>query len=233
MNINEVQATLQKLKNKKITQAEIARALKKDRSNINIKAKRGTELKLIEVEQLEKYFDVILTNDVLHLARIVNKINNNNVDNITTNSECTCGEQFNVPYWENLPENLKRPKITSIHTDIELIENDWQLKSEIIRVIPMKGDCLQNYWYPMRHNDILAFDITNKDLNNDGIFVFTTNEGENIYIRKLNLLMDGNINVMDYTNHEPQIVKTITPEKAKEVNFEIIGRVFKNISLRI
>lgn len=56
MNINEAQAILQNLTNAKITQTEIGHALQKTRSDINAKAKRNTELKLSEIQQLEKYF---------------------------------------------------------------------------------------------------------------------------------------------------------------------------------
>lgn len=61
MNIQEAQTLLEKLTNSKISQSEIARALGKDRSNINAKAKRGTELKLSEVNLLENYFGVNLS----------------------------------------------------------------------------------------------------------------------------------------------------------------------------
>ena len=74
MDINEAQATLQKVKKCKIPQSEIAKALKKDRSNINAKAKRGTELKLTEVQELEKYFDVVLTESTYNLAQQINNI---------------------------------------------------------------------------------------------------------------------------------------------------------------
>lgn len=60
MNITDVQERIQKLTNSKITQSEIAHALNKDRSNINAKAKRGTDLKLSEVRQLENYFNIKL-----------------------------------------------------------------------------------------------------------------------------------------------------------------------------
>lgn len=61
MNINDVQCTLQKLTQCKVTQTEIAKALNKDRCNINKKAKRGTELKVSELNDIEKYFNVNLT----------------------------------------------------------------------------------------------------------------------------------------------------------------------------
>lgn len=71
MDIAGVQDTLQNLTKAKISQSEIAKALGKDRSNINAKAKRGTELKLSEIKKLEDYFNVDL---------ITNTQQNNNKD---------------------------------------------------------------------------------------------------------------------------------------------------------
>lgn len=221
MRHSELLETLQKLIFRKPTQQELADILGCQIGVISARASRDSKYKFEELIKIEKHYNIsfVTENNVMNILDIIER---------NENEEC-----FDIKYWEELPENLKRAKVHSVHTDREIIENDWQLKHENIRVIPMKGNSLQNYWYPMRHNHILAFDITNKDLNNDGVFVFTTNNGENIYIRKLNLLFDGNINIVDYTNPEPVIVKTVSPERAKEVDMQIIGRVFKNISLRI
>ena len=232
MNINEIIETLKQNKIK-FKEVQIANILNIAPQTLCRKKRQNESIDYLDIKKIETTFDISLTKDELNILKYAETQDNKYINNLLTNNECTCGEQYNIQYWEGLPDNLKRPKITSIHTDRELIYEDWQLKHDNLRVIPMKGDSLQNYWYPMRHNDILAFDISNKDLNNDGIFVFTTNNRENIYIRKLNLRMDGNIDVLDYKEPTPVIVKTITLEMAKEVDFEIIGRVFKNISLRI
>ena len=58
MNVNELLNYLNKTTNLNATQTELARALGKNRSNINAKAKRGTELKYSEIKQIEEYFKV-------------------------------------------------------------------------------------------------------------------------------------------------------------------------------
>lgn len=58
MNVNELLNYLDRTTNLDATQTELARALGKNRSNINAKAKRGTELKYSEIQQIEKYFKV-------------------------------------------------------------------------------------------------------------------------------------------------------------------------------
>jgi IS30 family transposase len=62
MNINDVIEALQKLTKTKITQIEIGRAINKTRSDISLKAKRGSDLKLSDIKKLEDYFDVDLIN---------------------------------------------------------------------------------------------------------------------------------------------------------------------------
>jgi transcriptional regulator with XRE-family HTH domain len=62
MNMIEVMASLQKLTNAKINQSEIAKALNKTRSDISLKSKRGSEVKLSDLKKLEDYFNVDLIN---------------------------------------------------------------------------------------------------------------------------------------------------------------------------
>lgn len=56
MTVEKVKQDLESMSGVKIHYADIARALKKNLSNICAKAKRETELRFSEVEALEKYF---------------------------------------------------------------------------------------------------------------------------------------------------------------------------------
>ena len=58
MNLTQIAQKLQNLTNLKITQAEIGRALDIDRSSVNMRIKRGTEIKISEIKKLAEYFRV-------------------------------------------------------------------------------------------------------------------------------------------------------------------------------
>ena len=69
--IIEIQDYLQNLtKRKKITFADIAKGLGTGRSNISLRAKNNSELTLIELKRLEKYFNVDLLNKLNNLKNL-------------------------------------------------------------------------------------------------------------------------------------------------------------------
>ncbi len=86
MDINEAISRLQNLTNTKFTQTELGIALGKTRSDINAKAKRGTELKLSDIQKIEQYIKnkYNLKIDLLTTKQLQNK-NNDFVEIISKN----------------------------------------------------------------------------------------------------------------------------------------------------
>lgn len=225
MDFGNIQNTLQNLTGKKITQEELGKALGIKKSAMNIRIKNGGEIKPIEIKRIEEYFNVeyrelhLLTPEEAEKLKMINE-------------NCSCSEQYDIPYWEGLPEYLKKNDFTSAHIDKEIIENYWKYDAKNLRSIPIFTNHL-NYYpeekFPFGH--IAAMDISSTDINKAGIYCFTTNSG--IFIRKINLLMDGSVQFMDYSQPTPQVSKVVTPEQLEEVNFTIIGRVFKCLTTRL
>ncbi len=144
-------------------------------------------------------------------------------------SSCGC---YDVPYWEKLPEELKRPQITSVHCDLELVESDWMRKTMNLRTIPMLGSSMNTYIIPLKDRNMLIMDLSSTDINKNGVYLFTTNGGNNLYIRFLSLLMDGSVKITAYENNEEK-TKVLTPEQQKEFDFNVVGRILINASLTI
>ena len=59
--INEIQLHLQNLLKRIVSQAELGKALGTGRSNINLRIKNKSKLKIDEIKKLEKYFCVSLS----------------------------------------------------------------------------------------------------------------------------------------------------------------------------
>ena len=80
---------------------------------------------------------------------------NDKIENLL-NMGCTVqGDQLEINYWNCLPPELKNPKIVSVWFDREIIENAWGMKADHLCIIPMVGDKMTHYWYPIRNGDIL------------------------------------------------------------------------------
>ena len=58
MNLSQIIKDLQILTKQNVSQADIGRALNIDRSSVNIRVKRGTEVKLSDIEKIADYFRV-------------------------------------------------------------------------------------------------------------------------------------------------------------------------------
>lgn len=71
MKIYQIIQSLQNLTNRKITQADLGRALGIERSSVNMKIKRNSEIKFIELEKIAQYFRVELS-DIIDIEEIRN-----------------------------------------------------------------------------------------------------------------------------------------------------------------
>ena len=170
---------------------------------------------------------------VIQKDRLLTIIENNGNEilekNIQISKGNSCGS-YDVPYWEGLPEDLRRPQITEVYSDLQLINTDWLSKPENLRTIPMLGDSMNTYSVPLKNKNMLIFDTSITDINKSGVYLFTTNNGNNLYIRFLSLNMDGSVKITAYKNNE-QITKTLTSEQQEEYDFKVIGRIIINASL--
>ena len=72
------------------------------------------------------------------------------------------------------------------------------------------------------------------DISNSGVYFVTTYNNEMVFVRRLLELMYGDIaSSVDNPIYAPQVNKKLTRALIKEMDLRIIGRVIKNMSLKI
>ncbi len=175
-----------------------------------------------------------------------NKLNDmtNKSNNLTYNTtdtdcpykmegKCPCKKQFKLDYIEFLPEEAKLEDIPDLHVDARVMCYHWQRKPENLRIIPMQGDCLSSYVYPCQNRDILIIDISSNIPTREGLYVYSAHNNTMIFVAKLSQSVDGTIKVEKFEKSGEITEKKISPEKQKEVDFRVIGRVVKNESLSL
>ena len=214
MDINEAQATLQKLKKCKIPQSEIAKALKKDRSNINAKAKRGTELKLTEVQELEKYFDVVLTESTYNLAQQIN--------NIETKSQLA-----QIEYYPDVYLSAGYGcEVMDEYSEMVVLDSRFLMSERGMRVNPKncKMVCISgNSMFPeYHHGDRVIIDESDTNLTDGQIYAFRY-DGQ-CYVKEINRAGNKIKCISVNKEYEPFFIE-------RDVDFKVFGRILPRIRL--
>ena len=141
-------------------------------------------------------------------------------------------DRVEIGYWSELPEELKNPKISSVWFDREIIENDWKMSAEHLCIIPMIGDKMTHYWYPIRSGDILIVDLNQNKIMGNGVYFGTSRNNTRFWIREMQMLINNDLEVKGYAP-SGNTTKVLTNEIIQEVDFKLIGKVVKNVSFRL
>ena len=210
MLIDEKIQEIQNLTKKKITYAEIANIFGLTRSAVQNWAMRKRELDEYQIKKIDEYF--LKQNETL----------------------CNSDDAIKIPYWSDLPEELKHKEYSYVLAQRASIEQGWNLKPESLCITVMNGDTMENYWYKIRNNDILIIDTneTQINANGSGVYFATSRNNSMFWIREMQALYNGDI---EFHSYAPSGVKTrvLTQQQLQEADFRVIGKVIKNVSFRL
>ena len=197
-----------------ITNTEAAKILDKSPSTITNRIRTGSELTVAELILIENASGKSLYRDLR--------------DTIKFNSEY---DLVTIPYLEIDGFDTSEFKIPMIQErvqfDREIIEHYWNRIPENLRWFPMLGNTMNAGEYPLNNNDVLIIDITSINNLKSGIYVYTTVGG--IFINGITKLKNGDIQFIFWNKNYPDEV--YTPEEIKAMNFKLVGRMVKNLSL--
>lgn len=137
-----------------------------------------------------------------------------------------------IPYWDGLPEELKHPEYTHVLAQRISIEQGWGLEAENLRIVPMVGDKMTNYWYTIRANDILIIDTSYQHIAGNGVYFATSRNNTRYWIREMQVLFNDDVELKGFSP-SGNTTKILTRAQLQEVDFRIIGKVVKNGSFRL
>lgn len=130
---------------------------------------------------------------------------------------------------DNWDDKLKNPLVTSVWFDRELLTNIWRKNPDDLRIVKMIGDRMSGGEYPLKNDDILIIDISETEIINSGIYIFTTQDNENVFINTVEKKIDGGVRFTFFNKYYDDKVYTL--QQLEQLDFKIIGRVIKNLSL--
>lgn len=207
------QIDLKKLRfEKNLTQEELGNILGFTKQHIGRIEKGISRLSCEKINILKEKFNLMLQNNI-----------NVSEDDV-----------IKIPYWSELPEELKHKEYTYVLAQRVSIEQSWNLKPESLCITVMNGDTMENYWYKIRNNDILIIDTneTKINANGSGVYFATSRNNSMFWIREMQALYNGDI---EFHSYAPSGVKTrvLTQQQLQEADFRVIGKVIKNVSFRL
>lgn len=206
MDITGVQDVLQNLTKAKISQSEIAKALGKDRSNINAKAKRGTELKLSEIRKLENYFNVDLTTS--------SQQDNNNEENfidIPVRGDVCASMSSGVTVFNE--------EQTGVYKISRTLARDIGISANSTEMIIAKGDSMAP---TIEDGDSLLIDLSKREIY-DGKIYCVRIDGQ-LYAKRLQKIPPCKIKVIS-DNKEKYDPFYIDFSKNLDFDFAVIGEI--------
>lgn len=218
MRYNTLLDSLQNLINYRPSQKELGKVLGLAQTSISGRANRNSNFTDEEVQKLEAHYNVIILEGGVKNLALMHL--NSTVDRVE------------IGYWEELPDDLKKSKVQSVWFDREIIENDWEMNSDNLRIIPMIGDKMTMYWYPIINGNILIIDTAQDYIMGNGVYFATSRNNTRFWIREMQVLINDDIQVKGYAP-SGETTKVFKPEQLKDVDFKIIGKVIKNVSFRL
>ena len=212
MNFIELKHMVDKRLKRDVKLAEIARALKTSAQNFGKKYnKTSTEVTIKDIQNVEDFFN-------LQLIQFID--------------EPEIIDRIEIKYWEGLPEDLKKSKIRSVWFDREMIENDWEMSPESLRIIPMIGDKMTMYWYPIISGNILIIDTKQDYIMGNGVYFATSRNNSHFWIREMQNLINDDIQIKGYAP-SGETTKLFTKQQLEDADFKIIGKVIKNVGFKL
>ena len=212
MLIDEKIQEIQNVTKRKITYAEIARIFNLTRSAVQNWALRKKPLEEYQIKKLDEVF-LKQNNTLIKQDETINDI-------------------IKIPYWPELPEELKNPDFSCVTAERKAIEKHWYSIPEDLYIITMVGDALTKYWYPINNGDILIIDTSHDEIRGNGVYFATSRNNSRFWVREMQALINNDIEIKAFAP-SGNTTKTFTREELNEVDFKIIGKVIKNVSFRL
>lgn len=209
MKIKELITTFEKLTGGTITQSVLADTWCLTEPAISKRVKNNSDVTVDELIRACKRFEINLC-DVL---------------------DGKVKDSVEIKYYENpkVRDIIVHSKLHNIWKDRELVHDIWSKDEKNLRVIKMLGDSMRTCdGDSINPSDILIIDTSLTNPLISGIYAFTTEGQNNIFIAILMQNGDGSI-TFSYKNKYYESY-TRSKEELEEFKFKIIGKVIHNES---
>ena len=98
-----------------------------------------------------------------------------------------------IKYYNNTKNSsaVKSKQIANLYLDSNLVHNIWNKDERSLFILKMPGDSMDGGETPIRNNDMLIVDTSSRDISCSGIYAYTTNDENFIFVNGIMLNVDG------------------------------------------
>lgn len=141
-------------------------------------------------------------------------------------------------YWSlcnSFGDFTKNPKLRTLWGDKEIIKGWWNRRIEDIRCINVFDDKMSGGYDSLDIGDIVAIDISDTDISNGGVFLFSAEVGNfrTLNIARITILPIDEKIMFSYNNSEKYPPKTYHIADLKRVKFKVYARIVHNATHEI
>lgn len=191
-----------------LSKSEVARILGVVPSSITSRINGTDDIKISELEKIEEH----VGHKIYRLEGIKQT------------------DQIEIPYIEIEGTKTKHPFVENgIKLDKKFIKNIWGKDAKNLRIMTMQGNNMNSGDYSIKNNDILIIDISSTKYSKPGIYVYTSAHNSGLNVSGLQEKTNGNLVMLNY--NKDYVDEEYAPEQLKAMEFKVIGRMIKNMSL--
>ena len=225
LKYNDFIDRLQNLTMSKINMTEIAEILGMPVRTLYTRSYRNSEVTPIEIKKIEDFYHVNLFKNDSNITIPL--------DNVSYAAKINIEDDIiKIPYWEDLPDDLKIPDFNCVTAERNVIKNHWYLIPEALRIVPMVGNKMENYWYRIKDNDMLIIDTSHNFIMGNGVYFTTSQNNTRFWVREMQILLNNDVEFKAFAP-SGNTTRVMTRKQLDEVDFKIIGKVIKNVSFRL
>lgn len=215
LTIKEILNILQSSSKVKISQADIADALGKTRSNISLRIKNNSEATFAEIKKIEDYFGILFNDPTTENARHADSENdeNKNVIKILYYPDVYLSAGYGV---EVLDENSE---YVVIDERFLISERGMRVNPKNCRMVRVSG----NSMFPeYQHGDRVIIDESDTNLTDGQIYAFRY-DGQ-CYVKEINRAGNRIKCISINKDYDPFIIE-------RDIDFKVFGRILPRIRL--
>ena len=207
-NIIEVQTSLQKLTNRKITYTDIGNIIGTGRANISLRAKNNSQLTSKELNLLEAAYNVSLSGN-----KQIKHIENDDCIPLTYYPDVYLSAGYGVEIYDEGKETML------VDSRLLVSERGNKINPEHCEIVRVSGNSMSPEY---RHGDRVIIDRGDTELLDGHIFAFRYNGS--CFVKEINLLGDKIKCISLNKEYDPFYIK-------KGEQFTVLGRIIPRVRL--
>lgn len=208
MNIIKIISFIQFKKDIEISKKEMAEVVEKTEATLY--SYRDKDVPEEWKELIEKHYDIKLPLEDEEMGNLAYRF-------------------YDFKYWKN-DARVKKDGVTHLYFDAEVLVHDLKVSPENIVFIAMPSNKMDGGERPIRYKDILMIDTFCNNIEDCGIYLYTTNKGKDIFVNIIDKTLGKYL--FKYKNIMCK-QEEYTTEELKKLDFKVIGRVIHNCSEKL